>query len=334
MHSRFAVPAFLLSAVLAVSAAAQEANWKAETATHLDDLRDITLSSGKDRVILHTGDRQFRLSIPRGLFLLSPLKPWQESIPATVIPQGRVAAGDGAVATAWLTGPTDRYRHAVLGDPIEATALQVAFSNGREAEYRLPDESVFEDLEPRVVNVDGMESILVVRSYPHAGAALALFGIVGSAIQPLAESRPIGQAFRWQNPVGAADFDGDGATEIASVVTPHLSGTLTLFRRLGSILEPVAAVPGYANHFIGSTVLAMHAVADIDGDGVVDIIVPSLDRRRLVAVSFVGGTAREVRSVTHDSPIATSIVMADLDGNGTPEIIYGLESGAVTVIRR
>ena len=117
-------------------------------------------------------------------------------------------------------------------------------------------------------------------------------------------------------------------------MTPHLSGTLTLFRQLGSILEPVASTSGYANHFIGSTVLAMHAVADIDGDGIVDIIIPSLDRRRLVAISFAGGKAREVQSITHDSPIVTQIVMADIDRNGMPEIVYGLASGAVTVIRR
>ncbi|MEX2617866.1 MAG: VCBS repeat-containing protein [Alphaproteobacteria bacterium] len=334
MHSKSAIPAILLFAAIAATAAAQETGWKAETATHIDDLRDITLSSGKDRVILHTGDRRFRLSLPRGLFLVSPLKTSNETVPANIIPQGRVASGHGAVAGTWLTGPTNRYRHGVLGDPIEATALQVAFANGREATYRLPDESVFEDLEPRIVNVDGVETILVVRSYPHAGAALALFGVVGGAIQPVAESRPIGQSHRWQNPVGAADFDGDGKTEIASVVTPHLSGTLTLFRRIGRILEPVASIHGYANHFIGSTVLAMHAVADVDADGLADIIIPSLDRRRLVAISFAGGSAREVQSIAHDSPIATSIVMADIDRNGTPEIVYGLANGAVTVIRR
>ncbi|MDA0661249.1 MAG: VCBS repeat-containing protein [Proteobacteria bacterium] len=334
MRSRSVLPAVLLLALIACTATAQDAAWKAETATHIDDLRDVTLSAGKDRVILHTGDRRFRLSLPRGLFLLSPLKTSQEIIPASIIPQGRVASGDGAVAKAWLTGPTDRYRHGVLGDRIEATALQVAFANGREATYSLEDNSVFEDPEPRVVTVDGLEGVLVVHTYPHAGAALAFYGVAGSAIQPLAESRPIGQTNRWQNPVGAADFDGDGKTEIASVVTPHLSGTLTLFRQFGRILEPVASVSGYANHFIGSKVLGMSAMADVDGDGIADIIVPSLDRLRLVAISFAGGKAREVQSIAHDSPISTSIVMADIDGNGVPEIVYGLANGAVTVIRR
>ncbi len=120
MHSKSAIPAVLLFAAVASTAAAQDAAWKAETATHISDLRDITLSSGKDRMILHTGARRFRLSLPRGLFLLSPLKTSKETNPETIIPQGRVAAGDGVVARAWLTGPTDRYRHGVLGDGIPA----------------------------------------------------------------------------------------------------------------------------------------------------------------------------------------------------------------------
>ena len=91
---------------------------------------------------------------------------------------------------------------------------------------------------------------------------------------------------------------------------------------------------GYSTHFIGSTVLAMSVVADIDGDGVVDIVLPTLDRDRLAVVSFAGGKARELGSMQLRSSIVTSLVAADLDGKGAPELVYGLRNGELMVIRR
>lgn len=319
---------------IAGSASAQDKPWVAETATRLENLREITLSPDKSRVIVHAGDRRFRLSLPRGLFLLSPMKDAKVQDHGATIPGGRIALGDGMVASARLTRPTNRYRHAVLGDAIEAGGLAVRFRNGGESEFSLPEDSVFEDLEPRIIALDGDEAVLTVRSYLGYGAALALYGITDGTLTPFAESPPIGQAHRWQNPVGAADFDGDGTDEIASVVTPHLSGILTLFRRADTVLEPVASLAGFSNHFIGSTVLGMHLIADINGDGILDIVIPSLGGRRLIAVTFAGGTARVLKTVDHDSRIVTSIVMANIDKSGAPEIVYGLANGSVTVIRR
>ena len=89
-----------------------------------------------------------------------------------------------------------------------------------------------------------------------------------------------------------ADFDGDGVTEVAAVVTPHLSGRLTIFQRDGTKFEREAERSGYSTHFIGSTVLDMSIIEDVNGDGVPDIILPSLDRDRLAVVSFAGGTPR------------------------------------------
>lgn len=333
MRSDAAAFGFLLS-VLAVPVAAQDISWTAETATRLDNLHDVTLSHGGERVIVHAGSRRFRLSLPRGLYLLSPLKDDGKANPDDTIPGGRVATGNGIIASARLTGPTDRYPHGVLGDGIEAETLSVRFRAGGETAFSLPGDSVFEDLEPRLIVLDGQEAVLAVRSYRDRGAALAVFGVADGTLSPLAESPPIGAAFRWQNPVGAADFDGDGRTEIASVVTPHLSGILTLYRRNGTVLEPVASAAGYSNHFIGSTVLGMHQAADVDGDGITDIVLPSLDRRRLTAVTFAGGRTRVLHVVENPAPIVTAIVMADLDRTGAPEIVYGLANGAIMVVRR
>ena len=108
----------------------------------------------------------------------------------------------------------------------------------------------------------------------------------------MAEADPIGIPFRWLNPVGAANFDGDSVTEVAAVVTPHLSGRLTLYQRGGTKFEREAECSGCSTYLIGSTVLDMSVIEDVNGDGVPDIILPSLDRDRLAVVCFAGGTPR------------------------------------------
>lgn len=330
-------PAFLalLCLFAPASGALSAPAWKPEIIAKVSGLVNIWRNPANGRIIVVTSDRLFRLKLVRGRAILSPQKASRLAPPpAGAIPQSRAAPGSGRIASAWLADPTTRYDHGVLGDQIEAAALRLRTRDGKVLTYRLPGDSVFEDLEPRIVALDDGAAVLVVRSYLARGAALALYRVARGRIETLAQSEPIGQPNRWLNPVRAADFDGDGRIEIPAVVTPHLSGKLTLYRREGAVLARIAERAGYSTHFIGSTVLAMRAIADIDGDGVVDIIVPSLDRRRLIAVSFAGGKSRELRSAAHARPIVTAIVAADLDAQGELDFIYGLEGGAVVLIRR
>ena len=309
--------------------------WNPKVIAKVPGLVNIWRNPANGRVILVTSDRLFRLKLVRGRTILSPLKANKLAPPpAGAIPQSRAASGNGQIASAWLTDPTTRYGHGVLGDGIEAGALTLRTRAGRILTHRLSGDSVFEDLKPRIVTLDDGPAVLVVRSYLARGTALALYRVAKGRIETLAQSEPIGQPYRWLNPVGAGDFDGDGRIEIAAVVTPHLSGKLTLYRREGAMLARIAEQSGYSTHLIGSTVLAMRAITDIDGDGVVDIVLPSLDRRRLIAVSFAGGKSREFRSTTHERPIVTAIVVADIDRKGELDFIYGLEGGAVVLIRR
>jgi hypothetical protein len=71
------------------------------------------------------------------------------------LPLSRVVRGNRDIAVAWLAGPTDRYRHGVLGDDLEATRLVVETRSGKRLQVDLPLRRVFEDLEPRLADVDG-----------------------------------------------------------------------------------------------------------------------------------------------------------------------------------
>ena len=247
--------------------------------------------------------------------------------PADMIPQGRVASGAGL--TAWFAGATERYGHAVLGDAIEAGRLVVSDGNAEHV-HDLDRDSVFEDLEPRIVDADGdgRPEILTIKSYLRAGATIALYGLRDGALAALAEAPPIGTPHRWLNPAGVADYDGDGAPEIALIETPHIGGILILYRWDGGAgLKAVNRLAGYSTHRIGSTVLAMSHSHDWTGDGVVDLLLPRQNRAVLALVTAAGGTLREIAHVRHKAEIVTRLVeIAAMDGGA--KLLYGLADGS------
>lgn len=224
----------------------------------------------------------------------------QTERPVDAVMDTRAARGRRDIILAWLADPTDRYRHGALGDVIEASTLKVRLTNGTELRHPLGDDSVFEDLEPRLADLDGdgRDEVLVVRSTPLAGAALAVFGVRGGRLVKLAEAAPIGRGNRWLNPVGVADLDGDGVPEIAVVLTPHIGGTLVVYRYTGQALVERARLSGFSNHVLGSLELDLGGFLDVDGDGRADIVLPSADRRSLRAIRLDADGLREIATVS------------------------------------
>lgn len=227
------------------------------------------------------------------LALILPL-----SLPAAaqeMLPDGAIAEGMGLKA--WYATPTERYAHGILGDAIEAGSLIVE-QDGKSYRYDLPEDSVFEDLTPRIVDVDGdgTPEILTIRSYSDLGATITLFAVRDGAVKPVAEAAPIGTANRWLNPAGVADFDGDGAQEIAVIRTPHIGGILILYGWDGASdkLVEESRRAGYSTHAIGSRALGLALATDWDSDGVTDLLLPRQDRKELVALSMAGGDFREI----------------------------------------
>jgi hypothetical protein len=203
-----------------------------------------------------------------------------------MLPDGELTRAGGL--TAWLAGPTRRYAHGALGDAIEAEGFMAEVS-GRILSYTLPDTAVFEDRRVRLWDIDGdgTPEAVVIKAYLDKGAALALYRIGRDTIEPLAESPAIGIPNRWLNPVGAADFLGDGSTTVAAVITPHLAGSLRLYRLVGDALTEVARVDGFTNHINGSRDLDLAQVVPTRRGPV--IAIPTLDRRAMATISFAGG---------------------------------------------
>ncbi len=249
-----------------------------------------------------------------------------------VLPGTRSQHGSGELREVWLAEPTERYRHGIFVRPENAASIRALTASGRVVQYSAPPDSVIEDRLPRLVNAWGRDAVLTVQSSSTGGAAVLLLGIVGDRLQRLAESASIGTPQRWLNPIGVADFDGDGEAEIAAVVTPHIGGWLTLYRRAGERLTIVQRESGFSNHAIGTDELGLAAILDANGDRVMDLAVPGTDRRTLRVVTFAGGQFRELQRIGHSAPIQSAVIAADLHEDGQQELVYALADGTLVVL--
>lgn len=153
------------------------------------------------------------------------------------------------IVSARYSDPTTRYGHAVLGNNAEWGSLEITLRDGMRRKFILPDSRVFEDLKPRLTDLDGdgKPELIVIETDVNLGAQLAIYGENGK----ITATPNIGNSFRWLAPLGAADLDGDGKVEIAYIDRPHLAKILRVWRYDNQKLSLVAEAPGLTNHKIG-----------------------------------------------------------------------------------
>lgn len=248
------------------------------------------------------------------------------------LPDGKEAVASGLdVRRAWYAAPTERYGHGILGDRIEAGALVAATGRGERQRLDLAKTEVFEDLTPRLVDLDGdgRAEIVTIRAFLDRGASIAVYGLRQGRLRLVAGTPPIGRANRWLNVAGIADLTGDGRKDIAIVTTPHIGGTLEVWSFDKDRLGRVAARQGFSNHAIGSRNLALSAAADVNGDGRSDIVVPDDSRRSLRMMTVENGRLTEIGRVRLPGRLRENI--GALPG---PVFLTGLENGRLVAVSR
>ena len=221
---------------------------------------------------------------------------------------------DTDILWAEYSQPTSRYAHGILGDTLEWGALTLTIDTcpacarikADSITVTLPQTHVFEDLQPRLADLDGDgdNEVIVIETDVTLGAALAIYDQTGK----IAETPHIGRTHRWLVPLGATDLDGDGTIELAYIDRPHLAKTLRIWRFENGNLTPVADHSGLTNHQIGQDFIS-GGIRICKGQPP-EIITANQNWTRLIA-STLSGTQIKTRDIgPHSGPASFKAALA------------------------
>jgi hypothetical protein len=230
-----------------------------------------------------------------------------------------------------LVGPTDRYPHGVLGDAIEASALQVWTDYGEAPRVSLADHEVIEGTSAIWASLgdSGPAGFLVTVSDAETGSRLRAYDEYGHVI---AESEPVGQGFRWIHQIGVGPTGPGGEIEIIAVRTPHIGGVVEAYRLVGGGFVRVAALEGYSSHVLGSPNLDMALLADTDADGQLEIVVPTQAMTALAILERTEDGFSEVTRLPLDGRLATNVAAA-VDRLGLLSLAAATDDGRLRIFR-
>jgi hypothetical protein len=247
-------------------------------------------------------------------------------VDAQALPDSRITLGslDGSAGlqAVVLSDPTDRYPHGVLGDKREASAVTVVTvaPNALTIRFRyvVRAPAVLEDLIPMLAPIgEGRRpAVVVVKSAPRQGSSILVLGWREGGLEVLAEGPAFGQSNRWVHVIGAADVSGDRIPELVAVNTPHLAGVLVAYERRAASLIPSAKALGYSSHAAGSRNQDQAVIADMSGNGRLEVILPRQSRDVLAALEQSNGRWEERWALQLTGAVQSNLLVEDLDGDG------------------
>jgi hypothetical protein len=301
-------------------------------------IKQIRMSETDARTFVRADGRWLEITAcPDHRFCFTPRRPQaRRKAPGNGLPDGVVAsrpASKGPVS-AWYAQPSQAYRHGILGDAVEAELLLVRTADGKQLQTSADEGHVFEDLTPRLADLDGdgQNEVIAIRTDFRRGAMIAVYGVAAGKLRLLAATRAIGRPNRWRNPaLVLPDPSGKGML-IAEVVTPHIGGTLRLWSLRGSAeagyrLEARGSARGFSNHAIGSRQLNLMAHG---GGGLIGV--PSGDRTALRIMQAGRSVLSERASVSLPGRIEHAIgVLHEKTG---PVFLVGLDDGSLHAVSR
>lgn len=231
-----------------------------------------------------------------------------------LMPEKQMAISHDSSTYAQFSLPVTRYRHGILGDQIEAGQL-VAVLDGKFYDLTLEDTYVFEDIRPRLADVDadGVLEIVTIRSHQNNGAGIAIYKVIDNQLQEYARVEEIGLANRWLNPVTIADLDQNGTVEIVWIQTPHIGGILKIATFTPGTLSVLDETSLYSNHAIGERNLCLSVLTQEASQFI--FYVPSQNRNQIVGFSWSGSKMEQSSVINQSVDFSKTLVNQATFGN-------------------
>ena len=201
------------------------------------------------------------------------------------LPEQAISVNAARTVYAQYARPTEKYGHGILGDKIEAEKLVVVMDSIF-YEHTLQSEFVFEDIRPRLYDVDGDAQLefITIRTHVSKGAGIVIYKVRDAELVEYTHVEEIGVPFRWLNIVAMDDLDNDGTVEIAWIQTPHIGGILKIADIQEGTLKVLADRSQYSNHAIGERNLCLSALTAQSNEKV--LYIPNQNRSQITGFTF------------------------------------------------
>ncbi len=214
-----------------------------------------------------------------------------------------------------LAKPTSRHSYSALGDDLESTALVVVTVGSNEVSpIYTSGEAVIESLAPVLadINGDGVDEVSLTVS-DDTNSWSVVVSTTGEG--ELARSQPTDRLLGWRYIFAVGPLGPNGQTQLAEMLYPSGQGSLSFLQRQGQNLNVVASLRGYRSHEFGSRNLEQALAADVDRDGLIEVIAPTFDRQHIAGIGHRPEGATEIWRRSIGGTLATNIAVIErLDG--------------------
>ena len=259
-------------------------------------------------------------------------------LPPDALPGSHLATSSGRIAKAWFADPVQRIENSAIGRFV-AGSLVVRDTLGREFRLDLALDQAFEDVRPRIANLDGpldgpgTQTLFAVRSSTSLGAALVAVRLEGEGLLHIVGETPaIGRPGGWLNPVGISDFLGEGRKSIAYVTSPDKLGVLQIAGFADGAFKLRLSVPGVSNHTTGTAITDMAVIGDFEATGGADIAIPDASRKSIRILSFLHGQIAEPADIALPAEVTTEVVGIRPKSGERPMLLMGLADGELVLL--
>ncbi len=214
----------------------------------------------------------------------------------TQLPEQAISTSRDKRVYAQYTNPTERYNHRVMGDGVEAGGLVVVVDSVF-YELELPENYVFEDIRPRLFDVDqdGNLEIITIRTEVTQGAGILIYKVVNNQLEEYAYVPEIGIPSRWLNLVTINDLDNDGVIELVWIQTPHIGGILKVSKIQPGELTVLDELSQYSNHGYGDRNLCLSVLTQQDQEKV--FYVPTQNRSQIFGFKYTNDNLEIVSEI-------------------------------------